>query len=328
MLLPGAGPLLPEQAGRDPAAVEVGAALAAAPRVAVVPHVLPDLDALASAAALAAALRRAGRDAWVLAPERPALHAWVVDPDLVAEAGPAGDCLRVAVDTARPDRLQVPGPVAVNLDHHEDNPGYGACNWVRSAPSCTCLVAAVGLALGVAPDPALATVLYAGLYGDTEGFRVHLDPAAFAWAQAFVAAGADAEGVAERFHRRSPGFWRYLAAVAERERALPGPVPCRVFPVPAALPQAFPLEPFEAALLPSHLTPPAGGVVVILQEGRDAVRFRLRSRGVDLLPLAHALGGGGHPQAAGVVLRGVTLEQALARLEAAWSQVVGASRRT
>jgi phosphoesterase RecJ-like protein len=288
---------------------------------AVIPHLLPDVDALASATALCLVLLRCGCRARVYAPEVPAIYRWVLQPELLGEGEPPPHWARIGVDTARPERLQLRGDVLVNIDHHEDNPGYGALHWVEPAPACTCLVAQVAAGLGVDLDPRLATALYAGLVGDTEGFRVQATAATFGWAARFAAAGADTEEVAEAFQRRSAGFWAYLAAVEGAALDWEGAHPCRVVPIPAELPQRFALQPYENALLPSHLAPPRDGLLIILQGGREQVRFRFRSRGLDLLPLAHALGGGGHPQAAGSVMQGVSLDEALERLHRAWVEV-------
>jgi phosphoesterase RecJ-like protein len=302
----------------DPGVV---AALRQGEAFAVIPHILPDVDALSSAEGLCRILRAAGRRAWVFAPEVPAIYRWALAPELCGEGEPEGDLVRIGIDTSRPERLQIPGPVALNIDHHEDNPGFGTVgSWVAPAPSCTCLLPALAEALGVPIEGRLATALYVGLVGDTEGFRTNLSPEAFAWAAWLAARGADCAGVADRFWERSPGFWAYLAeaqgrAVLWRAEGRP---PLLAVPVGAELPQHFALRPYENALLPSHLSPPAGGILVILQEGKSGVRFRLRSREVDVLPLAHALGGGGHPQAAGVVLRGAGLAEAEAALRRAW----------
>ncbi len=285
----------------------------------VIPHLLPDLDALASAEGLCRILRARGVEAWALVPELPAIYSWAIDPGIRITAAES-DLPRIAVDTARPDRLQVPGPVQACIDHHEDNPLFGQVNWVQVAPSCTCLLGQLAQALGVELGPELATVLYRGLVGDTEGFAVNVGPEAFGWAARFCAAGADTEGTAEGFRRRSPGFWDYLAAVERSSEVLPGPVPLRIVPVPKGLPDRMGLLPYENALLPHHLIPPRDGILAILQEGAFGVRFRLRSHQVDLLPLAHRLGGGGHPHAAGVLRRGQGLPEAIAALRQAWAE--------
>ncbi len=307
--------LLPDPAVLD--ALRVGGDFA------VIPHVLPDVDALGSAEGLCRILRAAGGRASVHAPDVPDIYRWALAPEVCADGEPAPGVTRVAIDTARQARLQIPGRVAVNIDHHEDNPGFGAqANWVAAAPSCTCLLLPLAEALGVPVRGELATALYRGLVGDTECFRVNLSPAAFLWAARLAAAGADCAGTAERFGQRSPGFWGYLAAVERAAFDLAGSasgVPLRVVPIPADLAGCHALLPYEHALLPGHLFPPEGGILAILQEGQGGVRFRLRSRGVDVLPLAHALGGGGHPQAAGVQLVGVGLDTAVAALRAAWA---------
>ncbi len=290
----------------------------------IVPHVLPDVDALASAAALCTVLRHMGKRARVEAPEVPDLHAWVLDPAL--QRADAAAAVRIAVDTARPERLQVPGPVTFCLDHHEDNPGFGVeADWVTPAPSCTCLVAALADALGVEADGALATTLYAGLLGDTSGFREVGGPDAFAWAERFARSGADCGAAAERFHRRSPGFWALLAEVegAMGWLTAPGAPPLAAVAVTVDQPRRHGIGPYEHAMLPTHLSPPAGGVLVVLQEGVQGVRLRFRSRGHDVLPLAHLLGGGGHPTSAGAQLRGIGLDGAQERLVAAWAHLAG-----
>ncbi len=293
-------------------------------RAVVVPHILVDVDALATAEGMCRLLERIGVKAAALVPERPDIFAWALDERLRVREAPAG-IPRIAVDTARPERLQVVGPVDVCIDHHEDNPGFAPLHWVQAAPSCTCLVAGLAEALGVEVDAPLATVLYRGLAGDTQGFTVGLEPNVFRWAARWVEAGADAEGVSEDLQRRSPGFWSYLSQVEQGGVSLDGPVPMRVVGVARGLPERYSLLPYEHALLPNHILPPPGGVLVILQEGSSGVRFRIRSRGLDILPLAHRLGGGGHPHAAGVQMQGVGLAAARDALLAAWDEVVGTS---
>ncbi len=292
--------------------------------MAIIPHRLPDVDALGSADALCRMLRASGRWAAVHAPEVPAIFDWALPAEVRADGAPPDDALRIAIDTARQDRLQWPEAVSLSIDHHEDNPGFArVVDWVAPAPSCTCLLPAVAESLGVPVDTAVATALYRGLVGDTECFRVNVGGEAFAWAAWFAERGADCEGTADLFWSRSAGFWAYLSAVEKGARELEGRLPVRVVPIPAAWPDLFDLRPYENALLPAHIAAPDGGVLAILQEGRSGVRFRLRSRRVDVLPLAHALGGGGHPQAAGVVLPGVSLDEAERRLRAAVRQVQG-----
>jgi len=298
-------------------------ALRADGEFAVIPHVLPDVDALGSAEGLCRILRATGRRASVHAPDVPDIYRWALAPELCGDGEPAPRVTRIAIDTARAARLQIAGDAAVNIDHHEDNPGFGTrANWVAVAPSCTCLLWPVAEALGVPVRGELATALYRGLVGDTECFRVNLSPEAFGWAARLAAAGADCEGTAERFWQRSPGFWGYLAAVERAAFEVEGGeagVPVRVVPIAADLPGRHALLPYENALLPGHLSPPEGGILAILQGGKNGVRFRLRSRGVDVLPLAHALGGGGHPQAAGVQMAGAGLDEAVAALRAVWA---------
>jgi len=106
-------------------------------------------------------------------------------------------------------------PVLV-VDHHVPvEPGDDPLVWIDSAaPATACLAHSLLLSLGVEPDAAMATNLYAALLTDTGGFRFpNTGERALLCAADLVAAGADAAGLAERLlHRRRP---EALALTAE-----------------------------------------------------------------------------------------------------------------
>jgi len=205
-------------------------ALHAASTVWIAPHFNPDPDAMGSALALCEALRALGKDATVLRyPEPPLgiswLPGWKHGLDVAAAAArvaasPADASLPdlgVLVDCHRTDRL---GPLQevfdrlprlVCVDHHlltgrrAPLPG-----WVddRAEASVT-LIHQVIMALnaGEDDDPItlnIATNLFAGLAGDTGGFRFdNTTPMTFGLARDLAARGVDTAQASHRvLHER------------------------------------------------------------------------------------------------------------------------------
>ncbi len=198
---------------------ELIAALRAAQTVWITPHFNPDPDAVGSALALCEALRRLDKDATVLRFADPPLGVtwlpgWkhgldVADaPARFAEAPPD---LGVLVDCHRTDRL---GPLqetfdrlprVVCVDHHlVTGRRAPAPGWVddRAEASVT-LVHQVIMALHEGEDDPItlnmATNLFAGLAGDTGGFRFdNTTPLSFGLARDLAARGVD---TAQTSHR-------------------------------------------------------------------------------------------------------------------------------
>ena len=219
------------------------AALAAATRVWVVPHVNPDPDAMGSALALAEALRAAGKDAEALRyAEAPAGSGALpgydeaLAPDAVAAALADGEGpdLVVTVDCHHLERAGDLEPLlagvgaAWSIDHHLDGNGPAPLpGWLEPlASSASLLVLRVieslaageeGGAPAFAVSATMATNLYAGLYTDTGGFRFpNTLPLSFEAAGRLVAGGADAADVAERtLHQRTPASLALLARVLD-----------------------------------------------------------------------------------------------------------------
>jgi phosphoesterase RecJ-like protein len=205
------------QIASDPTQVpaDVLAALKGAQQVALLGHVTPDADALASMAALWLALPELGVRPHLILPAdsvsrqlgflvRYAGLEPATPPDLAA-------CdLIVALDTAKLPRLNTFGEIdelppvpIVNIDHHATNTQFGQYNWVVGTASSTSeLVYAVLRELGCQVTPTIATLLYGGLHTDTQGFSLsNTGPNCLRVAHALAEAGANIHEVCERMHR-------------------------------------------------------------------------------------------------------------------------------
>lgn len=293
--------------------------------VTVLCHVRPDADALGSSAGLARALREAGATVH---------HSF--DPGVVPDAlrvipgaghvvpmseVPAHDGLVVVLDCASPDRVGDWGHLAkaasevLVVDHHGSNPGFGSHMLLDpDAASTASLVLDVLQAGGYDVDPEIATSLYAGLVTDTGSFRWG-GPGAHDTASRLLARGAEAARTGYALldaHSFSwlPVLGSLLGAVRLEEDGAGGrgavwlAVPHHV--IASA-------EEDDVESLVSHLRGVREAcVAVLLKEYRPrewSVSLRSRDGGpgkgiVDVSAVAMALGGGGHPAAAGCTVHG------------------------
>lgn len=98
------------------------------------------------------------------------------------------------------------GSFLVNIDHHQDNPGYGDWNLVDPrAASATAVFYEVLKAGGFAIDVHIATALYVGLVTDTGRFQYsNTDPAAHRMAAELQEAGVDVNYVYRKVYESTP----------------------------------------------------------------------------------------------------------------------------
>lgn len=315
--------------GRATAAA--AALLAAAEEVTLLAHVRPDADALGSALALGTALYKRGTRVQVSfgAPDhipetlRPldVHHLWVP----AEQVEPAPEVL-VTCDVSEPARL---GPLAgrlatagvtVMVDHHVTNSGFGDVRILDPRAEATVLLVDRLLTeMGAVVDADMARCLFAGLVTDTRNFR-DAGPAAHRLAAELIEAGADPHGTVTPIMDTHPFPWLGVLADllhdAELDRAAAGGRGMVHTVVPAEHVFRFRQEEVDGVVDTLRTAAEAEVAAVLKQVGPTRWTVSLRSRGaVDVAAAAKALGGGGHPRAAGVTLEG-TAGEAVAALRA------------
>lgn len=315
--------------GRATAAA--AALLAAAEDVTLLAHVRPDADALGSALALGTALYKRGVRVQVSfgAPDhvpeslRPLdVHALWVPADQVDPA-PA---VLVTCDVNEPARL---GPLAdrletaavtVMLDHHVTNPGFGDVRILDPRAEATVLLVDRLLKeMGAVVDADMARCLFAGLVTDTRNFR-DAGAAAHRLAAELIEAGADPHSLVTPIMDTHPFPWLAVLAEllhdAELDPAAAGGLGLVHTVIPAEHVYRFRQEEVDGVVDTLRTAAEAEVAAVFKQVGRTRWTISLRSRGrVDVAAAAKALGGGGHPAAAGVTVEG-TAGEAVAALRA------------
>lgn len=324
-----AGPVPGAPAGR---AVETGrrrteraiaaaaALLAGADDVTLLAHVRPDADALGSALALGRVLQRRGARVVVSfgAPDtmpetlRPLdVHGLVV----AAAQVPRAPSVLVTCDVNEParlgrlaDRLDT-AAATVMLDHHATNPGFGDLQILDPGAEATVvLVRRLLHAMGEALDGDVARCLYAGLVTDTRNFR-DAGPVAHRLAAELIEAGADPHALVTPIMDTHPFPWLAVLADLLRTAEL-DPSAARGLGmvhtvVPAEHVALFRQEEVDAVVDTLRTAAEAEVAAVLKQVGAVRWTVSLRSKGrVDVAAAAAALGGGGHPRAAGATLDG------------------------
>jgi phosphoesterase RecJ-like protein len=277
-------------------------------RVALAVHEKPDADALGAAAGMLDLFSQLGVTAEVFVSEGELLPLGdvLLPAEGVVRGAPPEDAALYALDSGNPDRLALPswGAVAVNIDHHHDNPRYGELALVRGHASSTSeLVCDIARALGLRPSARAAAALYAGISFDTGHFHHDSTSAStFRTAAWLTECGADVRAVyALMYERRSEESLRLWARAVAGARSVAGGR-ALLAAVTADDYAATGAGPEETDGVVDSLRGVDGvEVAALVKEQPDGARTRvsLRSETVDVSAVAALRGGGGHKLAAG-----------------------------
>jgi phosphoesterase RecJ-like protein len=336
---------MPDPAAADMAPVPSGIcdAIRGAARIALAGHVTPDADCIASLASLWLALPELGKTGYVALPAGTVSRRMSY---LVRQAGlsPATaeelrQCdLVIVLDTAKDRRVNLegklealPGVPVVNIDHHATNPKFGRWNWVSGHASSTSeLVYGLLRALGCQITPTIATLLYAGIHSDTNGFSlINTTDSSLRVAHELALAGARIPEVCEQLQRsQSRSEFELLKVIYANTRVSEDGRLAWSAASHAEIRRAG----CDAATIDDQVEIPRAieGVVVavLFTEGDPGkVRMNFRAeRGISVLELAQQFGGGGHRAAAGARLEGALAEVMARVLAAAREFVAGLPR--
>jgi phosphoesterase RecJ-like protein len=308
-------------ASRDGVLTEICDALRRASRIALIGHVTPDADCLGSIGSLALALPELGKYPFIAMPAGTVSRRLQFLADHGAIRPASADELRacdlaVVVDTAKDRRVNLdgklesmPGVPLVNIDHHATNPGYGRWNWIEPHASSSCeLVYELLTALGCQITPTIATLLYAGIHSDTQGFSLsNTTPRSLQIGHELMQCGARVHEVCERLHRsHSRGEFELLQIVYRNTRVSDdGRLAWSTVSHEEFLHTGCVASDIDDQVeIPRSIE--GVRVVILFSEGnRGKIRMNFRGeRGVSVLELAQQFGGGGHHSAAGAILDG------------------------
>jgi phosphoesterase RecJ-like protein len=303
-------------------------------RPVILGHVTPDADCLGSALGLCLALRSRETDARIglpggiaqrlrfmldLAGNLPLIESWP----------PKEECDSIIiVDTAGPKRINMtPIPElsdkteSYNIDHHITNTDFAKHNWVDPHAASTCeLIARLLDHLPIKPSPQIASLLYAGIHGDTAGFSLPSTSAdCLQTAARLVQAGADVTHIGEQLCRSQGRHdFELLRRVYDHTTiAANGRIAYSYLTYEDISESGCTAQDIDDQVsIPRALKGVA--IAMLFSEGEQGVvRINLRGEGkLTVLELAQKFGGGGHHQSAGVRMKNksmkVVIEEVLA----------------
>lgn len=281
----------------------------------VVTHVNPDGDAIGSQLGMLLALQEMGKTSWALASQPPpsTYHFLGADRLVITDSGQIRPAPRwiIAVDAAEAHRIS--GDVSgirhaaklINIDHHVSNPGFGDLNLVLpDATSSAELVHRVLKEAGYSPSRAVAKCLFTGIITDTGCFRyAGVTGKTLQVAAELLDTGFDPTEVT------IPLYEEYPITRLHLERLMLDRIEVHLkgrLIVSTLLSEDFDAlhaDLSESEDLVNRLREikgvEVGALVTGLPDGKT--RVSLRSKGlVNVADVAVALGGGGHPRAAGI----------------------------
>jgi bifunctional oligoribonuclease and PAP phosphatase NrnA len=295
-------------------------------------HIRPDADALGSMLAVAHALRARGRS-------RPRVVASFGDQpfaipanlrflpgiDLLSPPGEYPDEPEVMVtfDAASADRLGLLQANAARarqlivVDHHASNTAFGTLHLVDPAAAATAVLAfdLIGR-LGTELSRDMAFGLYAGLVTDTGSFKYPTtSPRVHELAARLLRTGIEPGAIAQKLWDSAPfGFLGLLSAVLGRallepERAAGHGLVWTTVTRADRAAHALPLDAAESVIDVLRRTDEADVSVVLKEDDAGQWQVSARSKGkVDVGRACVALGGGGHPRAAGFTASGTVAD--------------------
>lgn len=296
-------------------------AMTAARHILVTSHINPDGDAVGSSIGLTRILRAMGcRVTMVLPTDLPSLA--VVLPD-AAEVGvyshgaslPDDVDLVVLVDTGSISRIEpifsaeraylAQRPLLV-IDHHATNSGEGFLNLVMTEAAATCeILGLLAHAWNQAIDAETATALLMGLVTDTQSFQTaHTSPRTLRVAADLLAVGGRLNDVMRSMMYGKPFAHAKALGLAMERMHDEGDIIWTEFT--QAMQQGTGADDEAGDEITAYLSRVATAkAYVLFKERRDGtVKISLRSKpGIDVGSVAHALGGGGHREAAGATLQ-------------------------
>ncbi len=283
----------------------------------IVTHYNPDGDAIGSMLGLAHALRAQGKSVDVAVDDGvPAYLQFMTGTDSVYPRLTVGQWdVMISSDASDEPRSGHVGEygranskAVINLDHHITNTLFGDVFLVMpEAVSATEVVFHWLNHMGTPPtDLLVAEPLLTGLITDTMGFRTsHVTPGTLGVAQALLKSGASMPKIVQRTLESKPFTDVMLWSQALKSIHLEdGVASVNITQADVAAVNAGDASDNGLVNLLNQINE-ANVAVIFIERPENQVKLSMRSkRGYDVGTLAGELGGGGHPQAAGVTLEG------------------------
>ena len=301
------------------ALTQVARAIGRASSILAVSHISPDGDAIGSLLAFGAIANHLSKSCVVACADAvPETLQFLPGAHTIVDAASGPFDLVVGLDASDPRRLgelfmrpAQAGAPTLNIDHHITNLRFAEVNWIDTTAAATAeMVFLLAEHLQVPLTPMVATGLLTGLVTDTRGFRTNnTSPRVLQIASRLLEAGAPLFQIMEMtLERRSLAQVRLWGRVLSRARRHGRILWSEVTEADRRIVGIR--EDGADAGLSSFLGSAAeADVAAVFVERNGKIEVSLRAiPGLSVAEAALALGGGGHPLAAGCTLEGALTE--------------------
>ena len=289
--------------------------ISAAKTIGITSHIRPDGDAIGATLGLALAILNTCKTVQIVLRDGASpTFRHLAGANRVKRAFEPGVDLMIVLDCS--DLLRTGGVLGdrvpeINTDHHITNEMYAEVNLVEPESVATCAILAKHIPFwGLSITPDIAKSLLTGILSDSIGFRTsNTTSESLRLAAGLIDMGAD---ISELYNKallsrsyEATKFWGFALARMQRKNGLVW--------------TAYTLEDRKASGYfgndDADLTNILSSIeslevaVLFIEQSPTKTRVSWRSVGdLDISGLAHQLGGGGHPNAAGVELEGTLAE--------------------
>ena len=319
---------------------EIIKTLKKATNVAIFTHISIDEDCLGSATALKLALEGMGKNATIFSKsEIPNASKNIFDLNYIKsiDCNPKNfDCF-VAVDLSEQSRMGSYGEVfktqenTALIDHHHGGDLTLAkhCYIMPQSSSSAELVYKLLIKMKVEITPEIATALYAGLNSDTTSFsNAKTTTNSFLTAHKLINAGADYQKVNSMLHHNISQKEMAVKSLFMKKYEIIDDEMAFVFISYREL-QSLGAKKEDCSSFSMDLLSIEGVLVscALIERAPDDYTYSFRARvGYDISKEARKIKGGGHRQAAGAVLTGITQKDAISKAKKALADCLKAGK--
>lgn len=286
-----------------------------AQRIFLIAHEDPDGDAIGSTLALAYALRKMGKHCSLACVDPvPEMLSFLPGVQEFGTPKITDEDLIIAVDDSDPNRFgkayaHVPslGIPILNIDHHVTNSMFGTINVVRTEAAATAEIVFDLLQEWKFPlESLLATYLLTGIVTDTRSFTTSsTTPRVLDIAAQLMRAGASPTEINENAYKKREAATLRLWGKVLDQMQLDGQLIWSINTLDMQNQSQARSDDGDGIVNLLATAREAKVAIVFKEQGNKRIDLSIRSRpGVDISPIAVYFGGGGHPQAAGALLRG------------------------
>ncbi|NJD04621.1 MAG: bifunctional oligoribonuclease/PAP phosphatase NrnA [Ruminiclostridium sp.] len=286
-------------------------------KIAILPHISADGDALGSSLALALALAQLGKSVKVILEEDiPQVYNFLPGrhmSEVYALKETSYDTV-VALDTGDTDRLGKRleifrcANVTINIDHHNTNSGFAFHNYVSTDSSAVGeIIFSLVKMMGVNPDQDISTCLYVAIITDTGGFRYsNTTPLTHRTAAELIENGINVAGISQLvFDSTSYEKVRLLGSAIQALELLENGKVALISLTDDMLRSTGAKEEECDGIVNIGRNIRGVEVAAMLRQWENGeIKVNLRSSSkVDVSAIASSYGGGGHKKAAGYITK-------------------------